>query len=252
MKNLERKYSKVTGIYRIYSLIDNRCYIGSSRNLYSRVNSHLKALLANRHSNTKLQRFVNKYGIDKLQAEVVLICKRSELCDKEDQQRIIFNSFKRGFDLLEFSYRSDGHFWTEAQKAKHKDKTQERLSRNLPKLLINLEKARIGYAIAIAEGRIKPTFCGKKHKETSKAKMREAKLGKSTSRKGTKFTTNPGQPVYQIDKMGIRIDYASAQEAAKITGIEYKTLQQRIKYKRIGRDGSSWFYTDLNYRGKLN
>src|SRR5690606_13843249 len=94
-----------SGIYRIYSLIDDRCYIGSSRNLYRRVNSHLNELSKGTHSNSKLQRFVNKYGIDNLKVEVICLCKQRELCDLEDENRVKYKSFTKGFDLMEKSYR---------------------------------------------------------------------------------------------------------------------------------------------------
>lgn len=234
----------------MYSTIDERCYVGSSKDLYKRINAHLCALRKNKHTNSKLQNFVNKYGLDVMRVEVLLLCKQRDLCDNEDEQRKLYNSYHRGFDLLEYSYRPTGFTYTAEQKANLSLIQKGNLERDLPGLLKNLEKARIGFKIAYDAGLIRATFTGKKHKAESKVKMREAKVGKSTSRKGTNFTTNPGQPVYCLTKTSERLDYKSAQIAAKETGIEYKTLQQRIKYGRVGRDGSRWFYTDPDYRSK--
>lgn len=242
MINLDKqKYNKVPGIYRIYSTIDDRCYIGSSKNLYSRTSSHKSQLEKNKHHNSKLQNFANKYGCDKLEVEVIVLCKEYELCEMEDYFRRAYNSFDEGFDLLESSYRPSGFKWTETQKLKLKETAQYNLSKNLPAILNNLDKARQGFKIAHAEGRIKNTWVGRKHKKSSKDAMRKAKLGKPNGSKGKK-RFKASRKVTSVSKDGVRAEYASAKEAAKVTGVGYKTLQQRIKYNRVGRDGSSWFY----------
>lgn len=62
-------YKNVTGIYRL--TIHNHIYVGSSVNLYKRLNVHYRTLKKGEHENEYLQRCVNKYGIDNLQWEVI-------------------------------------------------------------------------------------------------------------------------------------------------------------------------------------
>lgn len=62
---------KKSGIYKL--IIANHVYIGSSINLYKRLLVHNNELLRNKHSNTHLQRCVNKYGFDKLSYEIKAI-----------------------------------------------------------------------------------------------------------------------------------------------------------------------------------
>lgn len=75
---MDISFKNKSGIYIIKTKINNRFYIGSAVNLYSRKHTHLTHLRQNKHRNAKLQRFVNKYGIDNLFFECI------ELCEKED------------------------------------------------------------------------------------------------------------------------------------------------------------------------
>lgn len=49
-------------IYKIQSKIDNKIYIGVTKSLSSRKNSHFSTLKHNKHSNSFLQNHYNKYG----------------------------------------------------------------------------------------------------------------------------------------------------------------------------------------------
>lgn len=69
---------KNSGIYCFKNSVNNKVYIGSSKSLDFRRRQHLSDLRCNNHSNIRLQNFVNKYGIDVLEYEVL------EYCDIED------------------------------------------------------------------------------------------------------------------------------------------------------------------------
>lgn len=57
----------MVGIYLIYSIKDhNKCYVGSSINIERRLYTHYHKLKNNKHSNMKLQRYVNKYGMESI------------------------------------------------------------------------------------------------------------------------------------------------------------------------------------------
>lgn len=53
---------KVSGIYCIENKINNKTYIGSSKNLYQRLLKHFALLRHNKHENAHLQSAWNKYG----------------------------------------------------------------------------------------------------------------------------------------------------------------------------------------------
>jgi len=53
---------KVSGIYKITNIANNKSYIGSSINIHKRKISHLNTLRNKKHRNIKLQNAFNKYG----------------------------------------------------------------------------------------------------------------------------------------------------------------------------------------------
>ena len=53
---------KYSGIYLIINLVNNKFYVGSAKNLWSRKLSHYRDLRNNKHKNTYLQHSYNKYG----------------------------------------------------------------------------------------------------------------------------------------------------------------------------------------------
>lgn len=66
---------KLCGIYRLS--VAEHSYIGSSKNLYSRLIEHRADLRDKKHSNSFLQRVVNKYGLEAVTIDII------ELCDKD-------------------------------------------------------------------------------------------------------------------------------------------------------------------------
>lgn len=146
MENLDRsKYFKVWGVYAIKDKIKDRIYIGSSKNLYNRINEHKNALSNNKHSNPFLQNHVNKYGIDSLYVEVLETNKYKNFTDlhKAEQKHLdiyygdkCFNSHSK----VEFVVDNPSN-------SKHLSKViklawKNNYEKNLPKVLKNLEKAR--------------------------------------------------------------------------------------------------------------
>lgn len=60
-----------SGIYQIKNLVNNKIYIGSSKNFFYRKNEHMRDLKLNRHHNVRLQRSFNKYGKSNFIFEVI-------------------------------------------------------------------------------------------------------------------------------------------------------------------------------------
>jgi group I intron endonuclease len=53
---------KISGIYKIINKVNNKYYVGSSRNIKNRWNTHKQSLKNQSHHNEYLQRAWNKYG----------------------------------------------------------------------------------------------------------------------------------------------------------------------------------------------
>jgi hypothetical protein len=82
--NINKKYNGVKGIYCIKNNINDKIYIGSSKNVYGRLTVHKSSLKHNRHYNTHLQNSVNKYGINNFSCFLFTICTEEELIMVED------------------------------------------------------------------------------------------------------------------------------------------------------------------------
>ena len=67
------------GIYQIRNKVDNKIYIGSSKELKIRKSKHFRMLKDGKHDNKHLQRAFNKYGESNFVFEIV------ELCDENEQ-----------------------------------------------------------------------------------------------------------------------------------------------------------------------
>lgn len=76
----ELKYS---GIYCIENIINHKTYIGSSKNIYSRLLKHFALLRHSRHENAHLQNAWNKYGEDSFTWTVLERCGEKELTKRE-------------------------------------------------------------------------------------------------------------------------------------------------------------------------
>lgn len=62
--DVDISFAGIPGIYCIYNREKDAFYIGSTSDLYKRVNQHKNQLLKNKHPNPFLQRAFNKYGFD--------------------------------------------------------------------------------------------------------------------------------------------------------------------------------------------
>lgn len=71
-------FSQLTGLQRqcgIYRLsVAEHSYIGSSKNLYARLNEHRVDLYNGNHNNPFLQKVVNKYGLEAVVVDIIELC----------------------------------------------------------------------------------------------------------------------------------------------------------------------------------
>lgn len=141
-------------IYKISNSINNRIYIGSAINYRLRKNRHITQLNNNIHCNKKLQRFVNKYGIDKLKFTIVEECKKDELLNKEQFHINNSNCLKNGFNILPIAGSWLNH--------KHSNLSKQKQSK-------------------VKKGKQSTGMLNKKHSEFTKELIRQKAIGRKQS-----------------------------------------------------------------------
>ena len=94
----------IIGIYEIYNIKTGKRYIGSSKDVKQRWNSHLSGLRSGAHHNYYLQKDYHRYGEDSFEFTIVQeIDDESQLFDYED---VYIKKFK--FHKLYNSLRKPG------------------------------------------------------------------------------------------------------------------------------------------------
>ena len=88
----------MTGIYKITCLANNKSYIGQSVSIKRRWATHKRELAAGTHYNEYLQRAYNKYGKDNFTYEILELCSKDKLNEREQFYVTIFDTFKNGYN----------------------------------------------------------------------------------------------------------------------------------------------------------
>lgn len=90
----------ISGIYMFYTKLDPRVYIGSSNNLFRRLQRHYSDLKNNCHGNIHLQRFIIKHGLENLEVKILEFCKVEDLIRIETERIIEYDSLNSGFNMV--------------------------------------------------------------------------------------------------------------------------------------------------------
>lgn len=87
----------ITGVYLIHCLPTGKSYIGCSKDVECRLNTHFADLRAGRHINVKLQRAWNKYGESEFKAAVLL--RTDDTFEEEIRLIEEYGTFLKGYNL---------------------------------------------------------------------------------------------------------------------------------------------------------
>lgn len=128
---------KESGIYCIQNTINNKVYIGQSKNIYRRFIHHKSMLNRNLHNNPYLQNAWNKYGEDKFIFEVLEYCDFENLTEKEKY----YLSDKKEYYNLKDVFEKYNHPKRKYSK-EAADKISNSLKGKIPKNLKNIQKLR--------------------------------------------------------------------------------------------------------------
>lgn len=99
------------GIYKIVNTINNKTYIGQSKNIKKRILYHHICDYNNLNNccyESKFYRAIRKYGLDVFQVETLELCEPQSLDEKEKKWIEKYDSFKNGYNSTE-----GGQSWSE-------------------------------------------------------------------------------------------------------------------------------------------
>jgi arabinose-5-phosphate isomerase len=98
INSLDKK-NKISGIYSIKNLINNKRYIGQSKNIFRRWNEHLNDIYANKHRNKYLENSFYKYGFENFEFEILEKSEETSLDELEIQYIDRFKTHSEGYNL---------------------------------------------------------------------------------------------------------------------------------------------------------
>ena len=109
MKSQCRNIGKISGIYKIINKIDNKYYVGSSKNIYKRWRKHKSLLRHNKHINDYLQNAFNLHGETNFEFVIIEKCLVENLKDVEQKYLDIAKSNQNNNYNLNFESSGGDH-----------------------------------------------------------------------------------------------------------------------------------------------
>jgi group I intron endonuclease len=77
MKQINKNLKQKCGVYIITNLVNSKKYIGSSKDLFTRLNKHRLELEKGTHVNKHLQSSFSKHGIDNFEYGILCVCEEN-------------------------------------------------------------------------------------------------------------------------------------------------------------------------------
>lgn len=260
------QFPKLSGIYRIINIVNNKCYIGSAVNLKLRLQKHYYELNKKVHNNKHLLRSYEKYGENNFKIEILEIFENinyNELLNLEKEYIKFFNSIELGYNQM---LDNSSYFKNLNKTKKHIENNKKQFSK--PVYAINIITGLIEYEfISVSDtsrffntsssnisricknklNYIKGyTFCYIEDYDNSKD------YKKPLTRKGIKFSEThynnlknaiKGKTVYKYDLNFILIDeYKSMLEAERQNNLKKESLRYKID-KKTPFEGFYWLST---------
>ncbi len=198
---------RISGIYTITNLVNNKMYLGYTKSFIDRRDSHFSELRLNIHKNTYLQRAWNKYGESNFKFEILVECPEELLPSEEHYWATLLN-----VNNPKFGYNN--RLTHPYNRTVHTPETIEKMRRKL-----------IGRSPNLSEQGKLNKINAQKNRIRSEEEKRKGGL---TKRK----------PLICLNLKGEFLkEYTHAREAAKHTGADYKLISMNCKGKRSNTNG---------------
>ena len=123
MNNINTNLKNKCGVYVITNLKNGKRYVGSSKNIYDRLHSHIHLLNKNKAHNAHLQAAWNKYGAQSFDYGILCYCSLEEQFDIE---QYYISVLKPEYNLTLNVVANTGHPCSEEAKVKISNTLKER------------------------------------------------------------------------------------------------------------------------------
>ena len=120
-RNKGIEYPCTSGIYMAKNILNNKVYIGSTRNLRRRINNHMWNINNHKHRNIHFQNSVNKYGWDNFYFIILEECEeKNNIAEREQFWIEYYKSYKKdnGYNKQPVAYSNKGNKLSDETKLK--------------------------------------------------------------------------------------------------------------------------------------
>jgi group I intron endonuclease len=251
--NIINNHKNEKGIYLLFNKCTNKYYIGSSKNLSSRLHNYyfLSRLLDNRY----ISKSINKYGHNNFSLFILEIVEDNNFILNREQYYI--DLYKPIYNILQKAGNSLGYKHTELSKLKISISNKgKKVSPETREFLSNLFK-----------GENNPMY-GKKHTEEVKQKLRESRKGENnpmySKPKSAEFMyymtrdkSGENNPMYGKSKSAETLKkirkciYVYDENSKQLIHI-YESFMEAIKDLKIGKDTlRKYALSNKPFKGKI-
>jgi len=233
----------ISGIYQILNLVDNKSYIGSSKDIHCRWKAHINKLKSNTHYNLHLQRSWNKYGEVNFKFTIIELVPVTKLKEKEQFHIDISLSYERKFGY-NISPKANNSEMSEETKEKLR---KANLGKKQSKETVEKRMRKIRGIPKTAEHR-KKTGDANRGRKASEKEIENNRLW-HLGRTGELCPNSKKVFQYDLDGNFIK-EFSSASEAYRINKINNITTCCTGVQKTAGK--YFWTYNFLGNKIKIN